>query len=58
MRSTLTDNGRGMPIFLSALAWGWHNLRINRTEIEAAYQWGRARRLIRRGTGRLHGWAQ
>ncbi|MGH8334534.1 MAG: hypothetical protein ACRES0_29505, partial [Pseudomonas sp.] len=84
MRSTLTDNGLGEPMFLfegisawptvalrllavlislSALAWGWRNLRINRTEIEAAYHlrlhmrkyemtlWGQVRRLIRRGKG-------
>ena len=84
MRSTLTDNGLGEPMFLfegisawptvalrllavlislSALAWGWRNLRINRTEIEATYHlrlhmrkyemtlWGQVRRLIRRGEG-------
>ncbi|CAN7544866.1 hypothetical protein LJR277_003727 [Pseudomonas sp. LjRoot277] len=84
MRSTLTDNGLGEPMFLfegisawptvalrllavlislSALAWGWRNLRINRTEIEAAFHlrlhmrkyemtlWGQVRRLIRRGKG-------
>lgn len=84
MRSTLTDNGLGEPMFLfegisawptvalrllavlislSALAWGWRNLRINRTEIEAAYHlrlhmrkyemtlWGQVRGLIRRGKG-------
>ncbi|MBF6037485.1 hypothetical protein H8F22_01200 [Pseudomonas sp. P154a] len=59
MRSTLTNNGLGEPMFLfegisawptvalrvaavliclSALAWGWRNLRINRAEIESAYQ--------------------
>ncbi|WP_256661686.1 hypothetical protein [Pseudomonas sp. F01002] len=50
-------------ISLSALTWGWRNLRINRTEIEAAYHlrlhmrkyemtlWGQVRRLIRRGQG-------
>ncbi|MHC8332962.1 hypothetical protein [Pseudomonas sp. LB3P25] len=84
MRSTLTDNGLGEPMFLfegisawptvalrllavlislSALAWGWRNLRINRAEIEATYHlslhmrkyettlWGQVRRLIRRGKG-------
>ncbi|MBK5351406.1 hypothetical protein JFU37_02540 [Pseudomonas sp. TH41] len=82
MRSTLTDNGLGEPMFLmegisawptvalrllavlisiSALAWGWRRLRINRAEIETAYHlslhmrkyemtlWGQLRRLIRRG---------
>jgi hypothetical protein len=82
MRSTLTDNGLGEPMFLfegisawptmalrllavlislSALAWGWRNLRVNRAEIETAYHltlhmrkyemtlWGQVRRLIRRG---------
>ena len=82
MRSTLTDNGLGEPMFLfegisawptmalrllavlislSALAWGWRNLRINRAEIEAAYHlrlhmrqyemtlWGQVRGFIRRG---------
>jgi hypothetical protein len=50
-------------ISLSALAWGWRNLRINRTEIEATFHlrlhmrkyemtlWGQVRRLIRRGKG-------
>jgi hypothetical protein len=84
MRSTLTENGLGEPMFLfegisawptvalrllavlislSALAWGWRNLRINRTEIEATFHlrlhmrkyemtlWGQVRRLIRRGKG-------
>ncbi|MVV50827.1 hypothetical protein EJA72_21675 [Pseudomonas sp. PB120] len=82
MRSTLTENGLGEPMFLvegisawptvalrllavlisiSALAWGWRKLRINRAEIETAYHlrlhmrkyemtlWGQLRRLIRRG---------
>jgi len=90
MRSTLTENGLGEPMFLfegisawptvamrllavlislSALAWGWRNLRINRTEIEATFHlrlhmrkyemtlWGQVRRLIRRGKGwRLRRW--
>ncbi|MHC8381799.1 hypothetical protein [Pseudomonas sp. LB3P14] len=90
MRSTLTDNGLGEPMFLfegisawptvalrllavlislSALAWGWRNLRINRTEIEATFHlrlhmrkyemtlWGQVRRLIRRGKGwKLRRW--
>ncbi|WP_095195071.1 hypothetical protein [Pseudomonas sp. Irchel 3A7] len=58
MRSTLTANGLGEPMFLfegisawptvalrvaavlislSALAWGWRSLCINRTEIEISY---------------------
>ncbi|QCY12099.1 hypothetical protein [Pseudomonas sp. MPC6] len=48
-------------ISLSALAWGWRNLRISRAEIEAAYHlrlhmrryemtlWGQVRQLIRQG---------
>ncbi|MHC8353857.1 hypothetical protein ACYZTL_01060 [Pseudomonas sp. LB3P81] len=84
MRSTLTENGLGEPMFLfegisawptvalrllavlislSALAWGWRNLRINRAEIETTFHlhlhmrkyemtlWGQCRRLIRRGKG-------
>jgi hypothetical protein len=50
-------------ISLSALAWGWRKLCINRAEIESAYHlrlhmrryemtlWGQARRFIRRGKG-------
>jgi hypothetical protein len=50
-------------ISLSALAWGWRNLRINRAEIETAFHlhlhmrkyemtlWGQFRRLIRRSKG-------
>lgn len=62
MRSTLTNNGFGEPMFLfegisswptaalrvlaflisiSALAWGWRNLRINRSEIERSYHLSR-----------------
>jgi hypothetical protein len=81
MRSTLTENGLGEPMFLfegisawptvalrllaalislSALAWGWRNLRVSRTEIEAAYHlrlhmrkyqmtlWGQVLRFFRR----------
>ncbi|MBV6824672.1 hypothetical protein [Pseudomonas sp. PD9R] len=84
MRSTLTDNGLGEPMFLfegisawptvalrllaalislSALAWGWRKLRVNRAEIETAFHLrlhmrkyemtlgGQVRRLIRRGKG-------
>ena len=68
MRSTLTDNGLGEPMFLfegisawptvalrllavlisiSALAWGWRKLRINRAEIETAYPFAPAHAQIR-----------
>lgn len=87
MRSTLTANGLGEPMFLfegisawptvalrlaavlislSALAWGWRNLRVNRVQIETTYHlhqqmsryrmslWGETLGFIRRG--REQGW--
>jgi hypothetical protein len=84
IRSTLTDNGLGEPMFLfegisawptvalrllaalfsiSAIAWGWRNLRVNRIEIESDFHLGpfmnsypvslrgQFRRFVRRATG-------
>ncbi|RON15907.1 hypothetical protein BK660_26545 [Pseudomonas brassicacearum] len=88
MRSTLTKDGLGEPMFLfegisawptvalrllavlislSAVAWGWRNLRVNRFEIETAYHlrphmrkyhlslWGQLPRLVRGGQKRTLG---
>lgn len=83
MRSTLTENGLGEPMFLfegisawptvalrvaaalislSALAWGWRKLCVNRVEIEKTYHlymnryeislWAQVRDFVHRGRER------